>query len=62
MSGESLVHLVNNARNVKIRSFRRLQCEACSVTHLKKQVSRRTLENRAPRPFYRIAWDLFDYP
>ena len=36
-------------------------CEICRLAHAKRAVSRRPTE-RAPRPFYKVLWDLFDYP
>lgn len=57
---KALRALVQHARNVKINGTPRRECEYCARTYATKIVSRRTSERRAPRPFYRISWDLFD--
>ncbi|RYO77619.1 hypothetical protein DL764_010202 [Monosporascus ibericus] len=59
---EALRALVKNARNVIIEGTKRLKCESCARTHASEVISRRSPESRAPRPFWRIAWDYFDYP
>jgi transposase InsO family protein len=61
MAGEGLEHLPANTRNVKFKGIKRIKCESCSVSYAARQVSRRVSENRSPRPFYRISWDLFNY-
>jgi len=59
---EALRALVWSARNVRIEGTARLKCEHCATTHTKQIISRRSSENRSPRPFWRIMWDLFDFP
>lgn len=59
---EALQRLVHNARNVKIIGIERIKCEHCARAHATQVISRRTSENRSPRPFWRIQWDLFDFP
>jgi hypothetical protein len=54
--------LVLHARNVKIEGTARIECEHCSKAHATKQVSKRSSQHRSPRPFWRISWDLFDFP
>jgi hypothetical protein len=49
------------AQNVRIDGTRRSECEHCSTAHASQVISRRPRE-RSPRPFYRISWDLFDFP
>jgi hypothetical protein len=53
---------VQNAVGIKINGTKRIDCEHCSLTHAESRVSRRPPSNPAPRPFWRIHWDLFDYP
>jgi hypothetical protein len=48
---EALRALVWSARNVRIKGTPRLKCEHCSVAHTKQVISRRSSENRSPRPF-----------
>ena len=45
-----------------IKGTPRVKCEHCAITHAKQVISRRASEGKSPRPFYRIAWDLFDFP
>jgi hypothetical protein len=54
--------LVYTARNVKIEGISRIQCEHCAITHAKQVISRRPVERKSPRPFWRVFWDLFDFP
>jgi hypothetical protein len=54
--------LVHAARNVAIEGIPRLQCEHCATAHAANVVSRRAPERKSPRPYYRCAWDLFDFP
>jgi hypothetical protein len=61
MAGQGLVKLAENARNVKVSRLERIECTSCSISHMSKQINRAPPEGRSPRPFYRIAWDLFDY-
>jgi hypothetical protein len=59
---EALRALVQHARNVHISGTPRLKCSFCATTHAKQVVSRRTSERKSPRPFFRVSWDLFDFP
>lgn len=54
--------LVWAARGVKINGTPRVKCEHCAMAHATQVVSRRASEDRAKRPFWRISWDLFDFP
>ena len=58
----ALQALVKHARGVKITGTKRIECEKCSVAHASQLISRKRSERRSPRPFWRISWDLFDYP
>ncbi|KAK6597775.1 reverse transcriptase domain protein [Botrytis cinerea] len=59
---EALEHLVFAARNVKIKGITRSDCADCARTHAKQVISRSPSERRPFRPFYKIQWDLFDFP
>ena len=59
---EALEHLVFAARNVKIKGITRSDCADCARTHAKQVISRSPSERRPYRPFYKIQWDLFDFP
>ncbi|OHW95249.1 reverse transcriptase domain protein [Colletotrichum incanum] len=59
---EALEHLVSNVRGVKMKAYKRIDCSHCQTAHAQKVISRRRSERRSFRPYYRIAWDLFDYP
>ena len=59
---DALRKLVNHSRNVKINGPSRVTCEHCAKAHAKQVISRRTSERRSPRPFWRVQWDLFDFP
>ena len=59
---KALQKLVTNVRNVRIEGTARLKCQHCAVTHANQVISRQPSEGRAPRPFFRIQWDLFDFP
>jgi hypothetical protein len=61
LAPEALRALVYATRGVRLHGTARLRCEHCAVTHAKQCISRRPRE-RAPRPYYRISWDLFDMP
>jgi hypothetical protein len=54
--------LVKHARSVIIDGTPRAKCEHCAVTHAAQVVSRRAPQRKAPRPFWRVNWDLFDFP
>jgi hypothetical protein len=58
---KALEALVYTVRNVYIKGVPRLQCKDCATTHAKQVISKRQPERKSPRPFYRCAWDLFDY-
>ncbi|KAI1523025.1 rve domain containing protein, partial [Pyrenophora tritici-repentis] len=58
---KALQALAQAAQNVRIEGTRRLECEHCATTHATQVISRRPRE-RSPRPFYRVSWDLFDFP
>jgi hypothetical protein len=62
LGSEALRRLVQSARGVRIKGTQRIQCEHCSITHAQRVISSRRSENRAIRPFFRICWDLFDFP
>ena len=57
----ALERLVYHARNVKIQGIPLIKCEWCATAHAKQVVSRRPSEHRSPRPFWRVAWDLFEF-
>ncbi|RAQ98619.1 reverse transcriptase domain protein [Stemphylium lycopersici] len=57
----ALEALVEAARGVRIKGIERVKCKHCAQTHAKQVISRRPKE-RAPRPYWRISWDLFDMP
>ena len=59
---KALRALVHAARNVEIEGISRIECEHCSKAYGKSVVSRRAPERRSPRPFWRVLWDLFDFP
>ncbi|KAL2155922.1 hypothetical protein VTH82DRAFT_664 [Thermothelomyces myriococcoides] len=59
---EALKALVSNTRNVKIKGTVRIECESYARAHAGKVISRQPAENKSACPFWRIAWDLFDYP
>lgn len=59
---EALRALVMNARNVRIHGNAPLRCESCALARATQVISRTPSENRAPRPFYRVSFDLFDFP
>lgn len=62
LSSEATEQLVWSAKGVRINGIRRRDCESCALAHAEKVVSRRTSPTRSTRPFWRILWDLFDYP
>jgi hypothetical protein len=57
----ALEALVRAAQNVEIVGTRRSECDHCSTAHATQVISRRPKE-KSPRPFFRISWDLFDFP
>ncbi|KAL2122403.1 hypothetical protein VTJ04DRAFT_2858 [Mycothermus thermophilus] len=62
LSRDALEHLEAHSRKAKIRGPTRIECEHCARTYARRVVSRRTSENRSERPFWRISWDLVEYP
>nr|XP_036576325.1 reverse transcriptase domain protein [Colletotrichum truncatum]KAF6783050.1 reverse transcriptase domain protein [Colletotrichum truncatum] len=62
LAPDALERMVSNVRGVKIKGPTRLECEYCATAHAKQLISRRTSERKAIRPYYRVSWDLFDYP
>ncbi|TIC91628.1 Retrovirus-related Pol polyprotein from transposon TNT 1-94 [Colletotrichum higginsianum] len=59
---EGLRNLVWRARGVRIKGPNQLECEDCSIAHTESVVSRGPSESKATRPWYRVHWDLFDFP
>lgn len=59
---DALRALVWAARGVRINGTQRIKCEHCATAHATQVISRRASEDRARRPFWRISWDLFDFP
>lgn len=62
LGADAMEHLEANGRMVKIKGIPRIKCEKCSTTHASQVVSRRTSEGSSQRPFWRILWDLFEFP
>jgi hypothetical protein len=63
LGADALRKLTSTARNVRItEAVGRIKCEQCALTHAAQVISRRPPERKSPRPFWRITWDLFDYP
>ncbi|TXB98079.1 hypothetical protein FocTR4_00017044 [Fusarium oxysporum f. sp. cubense] len=58
---EALQKLVKHARNVRITGIARINCETCARTYATQVISRRPSDERSPRPFWRIHWDLQEY-
>ena len=56
---EALKRLVSNVYGVKIRGPLTVNCQACLQAKAKKQISRRPSRRMAPRPLWRIRFDLF---
>lgn len=52
---------VKYVRNVEIDGIIRLKCKYCACVYVIKVVSRRLLENKLLRLFWRIYWNWFDY-
>jgi hypothetical protein len=59
---QALQKLVHHVRNVIITGPSRVTCEYCALAYAKQVISRRATKRRSPRPFWRVVWDLFDYP
>jgi hypothetical protein len=68
LAAKGVRELVRHARNVQIRGIRRSECEACRRAFATQNNSSTKEDNdrerprRSPRPFWRISWDLFDFP
>lgn len=59
---KALEAMVKNTRNVRISGIPRKACTTCAITHAKKVIARGSSDNVSPRPFWRVQWDLFDFP
>lgn len=59
---DALKALVFRARGVLINGTRRIRCSDCATAHARQVISRRASEHVSKRPFWRISWDLFDFP
>lgn len=46
---------------MEIVGTRRSECDYCLIAYATQVISRR-LKEKSPRPFFRISWDLFDFP
>ena len=57
----ALRKIPERGQNVAITGEPMETCEICRLAHASRVASRRPTE-RAPRPFYKVLWDLFDYP
>jgi len=62
ISSEALQALLISGRGVKISQSSLPKCKHYELTEATKVVSRRPSERKAPRPFFRIYWDLFVFP
>jgi hypothetical protein len=62
LGSQALQKLVHHVRNVQITGPSRVTCVHCAQSYARQVISRRVSERRSPRPFWRIVWDLFDYP
>ena len=57
---EALERLVSNVYGVKIKGQLTIDCQAYLQVKAKKQISRRPSGRLAPRPLWRIRFDLFE--
>lgn len=57
---EALERLVSNVYGVKIRGPLTINCQACLQAKAKQQISRRPSGRMAPRPLWRIRFDIFE--
>jgi hypothetical protein len=62
LGSQALQKLVHHVRNVQITGPSRVTCEHCAQAYARQVISRRASERRSPRPFWRVVWDLFDFP
>ena len=53
--------LPERSKNVGIAGEPMGTCEVCRLAHANRVVSRRPTE-KALRPFFKVLWDLFDFP
>ena len=61
-SPKVLEKIVQSARNVIIEGIPTVRCESCALASAKQVISRREPHFKSPRPFWRVFWDLFDFP
>jgi hypothetical protein len=61
LGARALEMLIDQGRGVKIKGMRRIECDSCSKAYATKRIQRAPSENRSPRPYFRIFWDLFVY-
>jgi hypothetical protein len=59
---KALKRLVKNTRNIIIQGTSRKKYKYYAVTYATQVISRRPPEKSSPRPFWRVTWDLFDFP
>ncbi|KAM4067558.1 integrase core domain-containing protein [Hirsutella rhossiliensis] len=59
LNAQALEHLVENTTGCKIKGPVTVDCESCSLGKGKRVVSRRSPQNKAQRPFWRIYIDIF---
>jgi hypothetical protein len=59
---KALEKLVYSARGVRIKGLQRIDYEDCTRVHAKQIIKRSSGDRPSPRPFHKIAWDLFDFP
>ena len=57
---EALERLMSNVYGVKIKGSLTFNCQACLQAKAKRQVSRRQSSRIAPRPIWRIRFDIFE--
>jgi Reverse transcriptase (RNA-dependent DNA polymerase) len=58
---DALEHLVRQARGVKIKGLRTIECDACAPAHMKKQVRRALADHEPSAPFEEVAIDWHDF-
>ena len=57
---EALERLVSSVYGVKIKGPLTINCQACLQAKAKQQISRRPSGRMAPRPLWRIRFDIFE--
>ena len=62
LAHKALQKLVNHVRNMKINKLIRIICEFCAQAYARQVISRRLTKRKSAQLFWRILWDLFDYP